>query len=102
MTDRQGVGDYLQLATTNPEVRFVWAGGFSFGRITEGYERRLKAVDNAPAHLNFTGIMPRETMIEVVNMADLFLLPSFEELLLMSVLEAFDTDTPVMVRDLEL
>ncbi len=41
-------------------------------------------------------------MIDYYNMADLFLLPSFEELFPMSVLEAFATDTPVMVRDLEL
>ena len=100
--DRKGVGDFIKLAQQNPDYRFVWAGGFSFGRITEGYERLKKAVANAPANLNFTGIMPRETMIDYYNMADLFLLPSFEELFPMSVLEAFATDTPVMVRDLEL
>ena len=41
-------------------------------------------------------------MIDYYNMADVFLLPSYEELFPMSVLEAFATGTPVMVRDLEL
>ncbi|MEK0397370.1 glycosyltransferase, partial [Lactobacillus delbrueckii] len=75
---------------------------FSFGRITEGYDHLKKAVAEAPANLDFTGIMPRETMIDYYNMADVFLLPSYEELFPMSVLEAFATGTPVMVRDLEL
>lgn len=57
---------------------------------------------NAPANLNFTGIIPREDMVDYYNIADLFLLPSFEELFPMAVLEAFSTETPVMVRDLSL
>lgn len=83
--DRKGVGDAKKLAQQNPDYRFVWAGGLLFGRITEGYERQKKAVANAPANLNFTGIMPRETMIDYYNMADLARLPSFEELCRMSV-----------------
>ena len=35
-------------------------------------------------------------------MADLFLLPSYNELFPMSVLEAFSCGTPVMLRDLDL
>lgn len=100
--DRKGVSDFIKLAKQNPEFRFVWAGGFSFGRITEGYDHLKKAVAEALANLDFTGIMPRETMIDYYNMADVFLLPSYEELFPMSVLEAFATGTPVMVRDLEL
>lgn len=100
--ERKGVDDFIELAKRNPDVQFVWAGGFSFGIITNGYEHLKKEVENPPANLRFTNIIPRDTMINYYNVADLFLLPSYEELFPMTVLEAFATDTPVMVRKLDL
>lgn len=100
--DRKGVDDFIALAKRNPTMQFIWAGGFSFGRITNGYDHLKTAVANAPANLNFTGIVPREEMVDYYNIADVFLLPSYEELFPMAVLEAFSTETPVMVRDLTL
>ncbi|WP_155287927.1 glycosyltransferase family 4 protein [Lacticaseibacillus zhaodongensis] len=100
--ERKGVDDFIALAKRNPDVQFVWAGGFSFGIITNGYNHLKQEVENPPANLHFTDIIPRDTMIDYYNVADLFLLPSYEELFPMSVLEAFATDTPVMVRKLDL
>lgn len=100
--DRKGVDDFIALAKRNPDMRFIWAGGFSFGMITNGYDHLKSAVANAPENLTFTGIVPREEMVDYYNIADCFLLPSFEELFPMAVLEAFSTETPVMVRALDL
>ena len=100
--ERKGVDDFIDLAKRNPDVKFVWAGGFSFGLITNGYNHLKQVVANPPANLQFTDIIPRDTMIDYYNIADLFLLPSYEELFPMSVLEAFATHTPVMVRKLQL
>lgn len=100
--ERKGVFDFIQLAKDNPQVQFIWAGGFSFGRITDGYQELKKVVDNPPANLWFPGIVSRTEINELLNVADLFLLPSFNELFPMSVLEAFSTGTPVMLRDLDL
>lgn len=100
--ERKGIDDFIELAKRNPDIEFIWAGGFSFGAITNGYNHLKKEVADAPANLKFTGIIPRETMIHYYNVADLFLLPSYEELFPMTVLEAFATHTPVMVRSLEL
>ncbi len=100
--ERKGIDDFIELAKQNPDMQFIWAGGFSFGAITNGYSHLKKEVANAPANLKFTGIIPRETMIHYYNIADLFLLPSYEELFPMTVLEAFATHTPVMVRNLDL
>lgn len=100
--DRKGVDDFIGLAKRNPQMQFIWAGGFSFGMITNGYDHLKGEVENAPANLNFTGIVPRDEMVDYYNIADVFLLPSFDELFPMSVLEAFSTGTPVMVRDLAL
>lgn len=100
--ERKGVNDFIKLAQQNPDIQFVWAGGFSFGRITDGYSELKKVVDNPPANLSFPGIVDRHLINEYYNMADLFLLPSYNELFPMSVLEAFSCGTPVMLRDLDL
>ncbi|GAC46351.1 glycosyl transferase CpoA [Pediococcus acidilactici NGRI 0510Q] len=100
--ERKGVKDFIKLAQQHPEMYFVWAGGFSFGRLTDGYADLKKVVDNPPANLKFTGIVDRNKLVEYYNAADLFLLPSYNELFPMSVLEAFSCGTPVMLRDLDL
>ncbi|MGY3703371.1 glycosyltransferase [Vagococcus martis] len=99
---RKGIDDFVQLAIDNPDVQFIWAGGFSFGKITDGYDRYKKIYDNPPDNLLFTGIVDREEIMRLYNLADIFLLPSYNELFPMSILEAFNCGTPVMLRDLEL
>ncbi|MDT7014844.1 glycosyltransferase family 4 protein [Levilactobacillus namurensis] len=100
--ERKGLFDFIKLARNNPKIQFIWAGGFSFGRITDGYADLKKVVDDPPANLSFPGIVDRAKLVDYYDLADLFLLPSFNELFPMSVLEAFSTGTPVMLRDLEL
>lgn len=100
--ERKGVPDFIRLARENPDVQFIWAGGFSFGAITDGYKELKQVVDNPPANLLFPGIVSRQDIAELNNLADLFLLPSYNELFPMSVLEAFSCGTPVMLRDLDL
>ena len=99
---RKGVFDFIELAKRHPEMQFIWTGGFSFGRITDGYEKLKQVVDDPPANLSFPGIIDRNKLVDYYNMADLFLLPSYNELFPMSVLEAFSTHTPVLLRDLDL
>jgi len=100
--ERKGLFDFIKLARQNPEIQFIWAGGFSFGRMTDGYAELKKVVDDPPANLSFPGIVDRNKLVDYYNLADLFLLPSFNELFPMSVLEAFSTGTPVLLRDLDL
>ncbi|MBV0914992.1 glycosyltransferase family 4 protein [Apilactobacillus sp. HBW1] len=99
---RKGILDFAKLAEENPNVEFIWAGGFSFGKITDGYKNLRLLVDNPPANLKFPGIVDRDKLVQYYNVADLFLLPSFNELFPMSVLEAFSCGTPVMLRSLDL
>mgnify|MGYP005762428793 CR=1 FL=1 len=100
--ERKGVGDFIALAKQNPDLLFIWAGGFSFGPMTDGYRELKRVVENPPANLRFPGIVSREEVADYNNLADLFLLPSYNELFPMSVLEAFSCGTPVMLRDLDL
>lgn len=99
---RKGVDDFNHLAQNNPNIQFIWAGGFSFGRLTDGYQHYRQLIQNASHNMHFTGIVDRQKLNDYLNVADLFLLPSFDELFPMSVLEAFNTHTPVLLRDLQL
>ena len=99
---RKGVLDFVEVAKDNPDKMFVWAGGFSFGKLTDGYEELKKVMDNPPSNVRFLGIIPRKQMNEIFNMADLLFMPSYNELFPMSILEAASTKTPFLLRDLDL
>ena len=99
---RKGILTFVELAKNNPNWQFIWAGGFSFGAATDGYKELNKIVKNPPENLRFTGIIDRKALNDYYNLADIFLLPSYSELFPMSILEAFATHTPVVVRDLDL
>ncbi|AZN41114.1 glycosyltransferase family 4 protein [Paenibacillus albus] len=99
---RKGIMDFIETAKRLPHISFIWAGGFSFGAITEGYKELKKIVDNPPPNVMFTGIIDREDMNDLYNIADLMFLPSYSELFPMSILEALALKLPVLLRDLEL
>ncbi len=99
---RKGVLDFVEVAKKLPEITFVWSGGFSFGRITDGYEELKKIVDNPPENVKFLGIIPREKMNDIYNIADILFMPSYNELFPMAILEAVNLHKPLVLRDLEL
>lgn len=99
---RKGVLDFVQCAKDNPDLEFVWAGGFSFGKMTDGYSELKKVMDNPPANVHFLGLLPREEMNGVFNLCDMLFMPSLDELMPMSILEAADCHKPVLLRDLSL
>lgn len=99
---RKGVLDFIEVAKENPDMYFVWAGGFSFGKITDGYEKIKDAIENAPKNVKFIGIIPRAEMNSIYNLADIMFLPSYQELFPMTILEAVNLDTPMLLRDLDL
>ena len=99
---RKGVKDYVECAKRNPDKIFVWAGGFSFGAITDGYKELKAIMDNPPENVKFIGIIPRTEMNGIFNMCDLLFMPSLSELFPMSILEAVNSQRPVLLRDLDL
>ena len=98
---RKGVFDFLDIAEKMPECEFVWAGGFSFGRISEGYEEIKTRMEKLPKNVKYLGLVEREEMNEIYNMSDVMFLPSYEELFPMTILEAMNCRLPVLVRNLE-
>lgn len=97
---RKGVLEFLALARELPDVTFVWAGGFSFGKLSEGYEEICKAMDAPPDNVRFLGMVPHEEMNRLYNLADVMFQPSFEELFPMTILEAMSCGLPMLLRDL--
>ncbi|TCD46099.1 glycosyltransferase [Streptococcus sp. X16XC17] len=99
---RKGVDDFAALAKKMPDVTFVWAGGFSFGAMTDGHERYKRLMENPPANLIFPGIVEAEEMRAFYSMTDIFLLPSYNELFPMTILEAASCGAAIVLRDLSL
>lgn len=99
---RKGVKDFVETAKMMPDLTFVWAGGFSFGAMTDGYEELKALMENPPENVVFTDIVPRENMVDIFNMSDVLFIPSYNELFPMTILEAVNLDIPLVTRDLEL
>ncbi len=97
---RKGILDFIEVAKKLPQLDFIWAGGFSFGAITDGYKELKLVMDNHPTNVRFLGIVGREEMNDIYNICDLMFLPSFNELFPMAILEAIALKKPVLLRDL--
>ncbi len=99
---RKGIIDFIEVAKKMSNVTFVWCGGFSFGKITDGYKELKKIYENPPKNVKFLGIIPREKMNDIYNIADVLFMPSYNELFPMAILEAVNVNKPLLLRDLDL
>lgn len=99
---RKGVMDFCKVAEQCPDIEFVWAGGFSFGPITDGYEELKKLKEHPPKNVHFIGIVDRKEMVNIYNMSQVLFMPSYSELFPMTILEAVNLSIPVLLRDLDL
>ncbi len=99
---RKGVKDFVECAKSLPDFQFVWCGGFSFGKITDGYDELKAIMDNPPSNVKFVGIIPRSEMNQMYNICDVLFMPSYNELFPMSILEAINSEKPLLLRNLDL
>lgn len=99
---RKGIFDVVEMAKKLPNIHFVWAGGFSFGKISDGYKEIEEIVAQPPQNMTFLGIVERDDMNVIYNMADVMMLASFEELFPMTILEAMCVHKPILLRDLDI
>ncbi len=97
---RKGVLEFIETAKLLPNIQFIWAGGFSFGKMTDGYEEIKRIMSSPPDNVKFLGIVERSEMADVYNVADVMFLPSYDELFPMSVLEAISCKKPILLRDI--
>lgn len=97
----KGIFDFIKIAKQNPDIEFIWVGGFTFGHFMEGYEQTKKIYDNPPYNLHFTGIVDRNEVNKLCNISDVFFLPSYYESFGLVVLEAAHTGKPILLRDVD-
>jgi 1,2-diacylglycerol-3-alpha-glucose alpha-1,2-galactosyltransferase len=98
---RKGVEDFIDMAVKMPHLKFVWVGGRPFGNATEGVSRINERIKNAPANIQFTGLVPLETMSNYYASADAFVFPSYQENCPLAPIEAAAMGLPVVFRDLK-
>ena len=99
---RKGFSDFIEVAKKNSDMEFIWAGGFSFGRLMHGYRKNRKLLKNLPQNVHHLGIVDRNDMNDIFNICDVLFMPSFMELFPMTILEACNVEKPILVRDLDL
>lgn len=97
----KGALDFIKIAKENPDIKFLWVGGFNFGHVMEGYEEIKKVYDNPPKNLRFTGIVDRKEVNILCNISDVFFLPSYYESFALVALEASHTEKPIILRRLD-
>lgn len=98
---RKGVEDFLDIADSIPEAKFVWAGGRPFGVFTEGIIRINTRVEKTAGQVSFTGMVELDKMPLIYAAADLLLFPSYQENCPLAPLEAAASGMPVVFRDLK-
>ena len=99
---RKGFDNFVECARRNPDILFIWAGGFSFGKIMAGYKENKKLLENLPQNMRHLGIIDRNDMNEVYNICDVVFMPSHMELFPMTILECCNVHKPILVRNLDL
>lgn len=97
---RKGIADFIEVAKQMPDIQFVWAGGFTFGPISSGYDETKEILAHCPQNIHFLGLIDHSLMNEVYNLADVMFLPSYEELFPMAILESMNCGLPILLRDL--
>ncbi len=99
---RKGVAEFIETARMLPDIKFLWAGGFSFKQLSSGHNEIGKLLKDLPENASFPGIIERSEMNALYNMADVMFMPSHEELFPMALLEAMNCKKPLLLRDLDL
>lgn len=97
----KGIKDFFKCAKDNPDIKFMWIGGFNFGSFMEGYEETKKIYENPYPNLKFTGIIERNEVNKLLNASDVFFLPSLAESFSLVTIEAANTGKPIVLRDLD-
>ncbi|MGQ4509878.1 glycosyltransferase family 4 protein [Dermabacteraceae bacterium P13147] len=94
---RKGIDDFVALAHSLPEVRFIWFGDTPASVLTPVVKA---AIASAPENLTFAGFVPPDEVRDAYCGADVFCFLSREETEGIVVLEALACGIPTIVRDI--
>ena len=96
MFERKGVHDFIEVAKSMPDVKFIW-----FGQLNKMMNTRTinKAIKNKPDNVILPGYVEQQYIIKMLHIANIFMFPSYEETEGIVLLEALACKIPVLVRD---
>lgn len=95
--ERKGLLDFVELAKTMPDYKFVW---FGYTNLNTVPAKIREAVTTKVENLYFPGYYPRNLLRKAYAGADLFFFPTYEETEGIVLLEALATKVPVLIRDI--
>jgi 1,2-diacylglycerol-3-alpha-glucose alpha-1,2-galactosyltransferase len=98
---RKGVEDFLEIAESISEAKFVWVGGRPFGILTEGIQRINERFKESGESIIYPGELGLDQMPILYAAADLMLFTSYQENSPLAPLEAAACGMPVIYRDLK-
>jgi len=97
---RKGVDEFIDIAQSVPEAKFVWIGGRPFGMLTDRILHLNRRIERAPANVKFAGLMDLDEMPFVYAASDVLLFPSYQENSPLAPMEAAACGIPVVFRDI--
>nr|WP_319540153.1 glycosyltransferase family 4 protein [uncultured Methanospirillum sp.] len=98
VSPRKGFYDFMDLASRNPDTRFVWVGGFPYGLASKDYLKIKWLIQQRTDNVMFTGFV--RDIAEAYCAADIFFMPTFAETFGLAVLEAQACGLPVVARSI--
>lgn len=96
--ERKGIKDFVEIAESMPEYRFIWFGHTPLGTIPRDIRKIVKT--NHPKNCEFPGYIKGDIIEGAFSGADLFFFPSYEETEGIVVLEALASHQNVLVRNI--
>jgi len=99
ITPRKGIYDFISVAKKNPDIQFLWIGGFPYFIGSSDYLKLKTLIHQTSSNLTFTGFF--EDIIGAYSGSDLLFTPTFRETFGLTIIEADACHLPVLARDLE-
>jgi 1,2-diacylglycerol-3-alpha-glucose alpha-1,2-galactosyltransferase len=97
---RKGIEVFLEVAKLLPDIKFIWIGSQPLKILTD-QGGVAEAIKNKSSNVLFLENIPYSQMPKYINMADIFLFPSYQENAPMAVIEAAACGLPLVLRDLK-
>jgi 1,2-diacylglycerol-3-alpha-glucose alpha-1,2-galactosyltransferase len=98
---RKRIDTFVAVAKACPETLFIWVGGIPFKRLAAASGAMDHVMHDHPSNVVFTGLVPRQHVIDYYQAADMFFLPSEQETFGIVIVEAAATGLPILLRDIE-
>ena len=101
ITPRKGIYDFIKVAQNNPDIKFLWVGGFPYKYASSDYFK-LKKIYKKNAdldNLKFVGFV--EDIIGAYSGSDILFTPTYAETFGLTIIEAGSCNIPIIARKLE-